>query len=147
MRVNASVPKTFVRHIVKYVMRTLHRKRKNAKSRFTTFSATPVSTGALPAKDGEHHRRRRRSIVGPYDLHDFLPVSYGAFRIFTGTDIKARRICFRTMNTDGETVKFWLQDLYLSRFFAQQFKRSCLPGRAEGRHSHALAAGRLAHAE
>ncbi len=120
--VNAGIPKTLVQHLVRYTAEA------------TTSSAlqkvlldildTPVSPELLPAKDGEITQRTEH-LVGPYELHDFylyyiLRFGFGPSKVY-----RLAKKAFAGRYSD-EVLKHWLQSFY-RRFFAQQFKRSCLP--------------------
>ena len=122
--VNAGVPKTLVRHLVRYEADTAP---TGALRRvLLDILDTPVSPELLPAKDGEI-AQRTEELVGPYELHDFylyyvLRFGFGPRKIF-----RLARAAFagRPAYTD-EVLARWLRSFY-RRFFAQQFKRSCLP--------------------
>ncbi len=119
--VNAGVPKTLVRYLVRHEAMSGRPKLKNI---LFDILDTPVSPELLPAKDGEI-AQKTEEIVGPYELHDFF--LYYVVRMGFSPK-KIYRLAIRTF--DGvyseETVYRWLKTFY-SRFFAQQFKRSCLP--------------------
>ena len=119
--VNASVPKTLVRYIVEYEM---HRCNEAAAAVLNDILLTPVSPELLPAKDGEISQKTE-DLVGPYELHDFF--LYHMLR--TGAS-PARILYLAEYAFDGsysrEVILHWLRT-FLRRFFAQQFKRSCLP--------------------
>ena len=87
--------------------------------------ATPVSPELLPAQDDGEIAQRTEDLVGPYDLHDFY--LYHAVRWGASPD-KVRRLALHAFRGefDAATVDKWLKIFY-RRFFAQQFKRSCLP--------------------
>ena len=122
--VNAGVPKTLVRYLVQYEAETaataaLH-------DVLLDILATPVSPELLPAKDGEI-AQITEDLVGPYELHDFylyyvLRCGFGPAKIY-----RLAKVAFagRAEYTDAVLYK-WLRNFYW-RFFAQQFKRSCLP--------------------
>lgn len=120
--VNASVPKTLVRHIVA----TVAEKTDNEllKKSLTDILDTPVSPELLPAKDGEISQKTEE-LVGPYDLHDFF--LYYMVR-FGFSPEKIFRLCVKAYGDeyDEEVIKHWLKT-FVRRFFTQQFKRSCLP--------------------
>lgn len=120
--VNASVPKTLVRHIVKYVADTTDN--SLLAESLKDILDTPVSPELLPAKDGEI-AQRTEELVGPYDLHDFF--LYYMVR-FGFSPKKIARLCIYAYEDeyDAETIRHWLK-IFVKRFFAQQFKRSCLP--------------------
>ncbi len=120
--VNASVPKTLVRHLVRYYADTCG----DDKLAGTLYDIldTPVSPELLPSKEGEIVQKTE-DLVGPYELHDFflyyvLRYGYMPSRIF-----KLAKAAFEG-TYDGETIFKWLTTFY-RRFFAQQYKRSCLP--------------------
>ncbi|MDO4459598.1 MAG: NAD(+) synthase [Clostridia bacterium] len=118
--VNASIPKTLVRHLVKYVADT----NGNIKDVLYDILDTPVSPELLPPKDGEISQKTE-DLVGPYELHDFF--LYYMLR-FGFTPDKIYRMAINAFDGmyDFETIKKWLRTFY-RRFFQQQFKRSCLP--------------------
>ena len=120
--VNGSVPKTLVRHLVRYYAETC----KNEKIAEILLDVldTPVSPELLPPKDGEI-AQKTEDLVGPYELHDFFLyyiLRYG----FSPEKIYVMAQCAFGEEYDKATIKKWLQTFY-RRFFAQQFKRSCLP--------------------
>ena len=120
--VNASVPKTLVRHLVKYAADDT--KDEALKNVLYDVLDTPVSPELLPPKDGDI-AQKTEDLVGPYELHDFflyfmLRFGYEPSKIF--------RIACMTFDGeyDKETIFKWLET-FCRRFFSQQFKRSCLP--------------------
>ena len=120
--VNASVPKTLVRHLVKYAADDT--KDEALKNVLYDVLDTPVSPELLPPKDGDIAQNTEYR-VGPYELHDFflyfmLRFGYEPSKIF--------RIACMTFDGeyDKETIFKWLET-FCRRFFSQQFKRSCLP--------------------
>lgn len=120
--VNASVPKTLVRHLVRYYADTCED--KELASALYDVLDTPVSPELLPPTDGQISQKTE-DLVGPYELHDFvlyhvLRLGYRPSKIY-----RLARIAFAGVY-DDETIKKWLKTFYW-RFFAQQFKRSCLP--------------------
>ncbi|MFV0466490.1 MAG: NAD(+) synthase [Lachnospiraceae bacterium] len=120
--VNASVPKTLVRHLVRYYAETSNDAKLGAV--LMDILDTPVSPELLPPQDGEIIQKTE-DIVGPYELHDFflyhmLREGCTPKKVFRLADIAfADRY-------DTETIVKWLENFY-RRFFSQQFKRSCLP--------------------
>ncbi|MBE7027292.1 MAG: NAD(+) synthase [Ruminococcaceae bacterium] len=121
--VNASVPKTLVRHIVKYCADMT----ENEKLRKVLYDIldTPVSPELLPADKDGVIAQKTEDLVGPYDLHDFF--LYYMVR-FGFAPSKIYDMCAYAY--DGEYSKkqilYWMKVFY-RRFFSQQFKRSCLP--------------------
>ena len=120
--VNASVPKTLVRHLVHYYADTCED--EQLKEVLYDVLDTPVSPELLPPKDGEI-AQKTEDLVGPYELHDFF--LYYMIR-FGYTPAKIYRIarCSFSEIYDDETIYKWLRT-FCRRFFSQQFKRSCLP--------------------
>ena len=120
--VNASVPKTLVRHLVRYYGDTC-RDPELAKVLYDVLD-TPVSPELLPPKDGEI-AQKTEDLVGPYELHDFF--LYHVLR-FGYAPSKIYRMALQAFEGqyEGETILRWLKTFY-RRFFSQQFKRSCLP--------------------
>lgn len=119
--VNASIPKTLVRHLVRYAA---HHSEPRLREALLDVLDTPVSPELLPPKDGEI-AQKTEELVGPYELHDFF--LYYMLR-FGFTPGKIYRMACRSFAGQYEeaVVKRWLTAFY-RRFFTQQFKRSCLP--------------------
>ena len=120
--VNASVPKTLVRHLVRYYADTCGSD-KLAAVLYDVLD-TPVSPELLPPEDGKISQKTE-DIVGPYELHDFflyhmLRSGYSPAKIY-----RIAKIAFADVY-DEETILKWLK-IFTRRFFAQHFKRSCLP--------------------
>ncbi len=122
--VNASIPKTLVRHLVDYVARDHQEKDGELTRVLEDILDTPVSPELLPAVQGQI-TQRTEDLVGPYELHDFF--LYYVIRWGFGPK-KILRLAERAFRRtySGEAVRKWLKSFY-RRFFAQQFKRSCLP--------------------
>ena len=120
--VNCSVPKTLVRYLVNYYDETTSDEK--LKSVLMDVLDTPVSPELLPPKDGEI-AQKTEDLVGPYELHDFF--LYYMMR-FGFSPKKIYRLAVHTFSGeyDKATIHKWLRTFY-SRFFSQQFKRSCLP--------------------
>ena len=119
--VNSSIPKTLVRHLVRYVA---DHSEPALQEALLEVLDTPVSPELLPPKDGEI-AQKTEELVGPYELHDFF--LYYMLR-FGFTPGKIYRMACRAFagEYDEATIKKWLGAFY-RRFFTQQFKRSCLP--------------------
>lgn len=120
--VNASVPKTLVRHLVQYFADTCQEKKLTEI--LLDVLDTPVSPELLPPEDGVISQKTEE-LVGPYELHDFY-LYYMMRAGFPPSKIyRIAQKAFRDVY-DAETIKKWLVTFY-RRFFSQQFKRSCLP--------------------
>ncbi|WP_125151954.1 NAD(+) synthase [Clostridium rectalis] len=120
--VNCSIPKTLVRYLVRYVA-------ENEVDKITSnilidILNTPVSPELLPTDTKGNISQKTEDIVGPYELHDFF-----LYHFIKGTS--PEKILFLAnyaFNKDYEesTIKNWL-NLFIKRFFTQQFKRSAIP--------------------
>ena len=120
--VNCSVPKTLVRYLVLYYAETTENKKLSEV--LMDVLDTPVSPELLPPVDGVISQKTE-DLVGPYELHDFflyymLRVTYEPLKIY-----RVAKLAFAGVYDDATILK-WLKTFYW-RFFAQQFKRSCLP--------------------
>ena len=119
--VNASVPKTLIRYIVKYYLETTEN--NNLSNVLQDILDTPVSPELLPPKDGMISQKTE-NLVGPYELHDFymyyvLRYGFSPEKILLLADNSS-------LPYSHELKLHWLRNFY-TRFFAQQFKRSCMP--------------------
>ena len=121
--VNAGVPKTLIRYLVKYVAMT----GVDEKSRTTLLDIidTPISPELIPADKNGNILQKTEDLVGPYELHDFF--MYNILR-YGFRPAKVYLLAQRAFEGiyDDETIKKWLTT-FCRRFFNQQFKRSCLP--------------------
>lgn len=120
--VNASVPKTLVRHLVRYCADTFE-DRKLGEVLYDILD-TPVSPELLPPKDGEISQKTE-DLVGPYELHDFFLYYVLRFGYAPSKIYRIAKLSFADVYDEGTILK-WLKKFYW-RFFSQQFKRSCLP--------------------
>ena len=121
--VNAGVPKTLVRHIVRYEADTAQS--PALRRVLLDILDTPVSPELLPATETGEIAQQTESLVGPYELHDFY--LYYVLRFGFGPE-KIYRLAQTAFagKYPAETLLHWLENFY-RRFFIQQFKRSCLP--------------------
>ncbi|MDR0518865.1 MAG: NAD(+) synthase [Clostridiales Family XIII bacterium] len=142
--VNAGVPKSLVRHIIKYVSDSERKTRPALADVLDDIIATPVSPELLPP-DGDDIAQKTEDIVGPYELHDFFlyhMIRWGrrprvimelakiAFAETGGGDAPAASgpdVSYHGKGAYADSeIKRWLR-VFVSRFFANQFKRSTLP--------------------
>ncbi len=121
--VNASIPKTLVKYLVKWVAEN----DVDDSSRTTLLDIvdTPISPELIPAKENGEIKQITEDLVGPYELHDFF------LYYFLRYGFRPSKIFFLASTTfngtyDDETILKWLSTFF-RRFFNQQFKRSCLP--------------------
>ena len=121
--VNGGVPKTLVRHLVRYVADTCENDAE-ADILYDVLD-TPVSPELLPANEDGTIAQQTEDLVGPYELHDFF-VYQVLRRNFTPRKVYRLAAYAFEGEYDEPTILKWLKVFY-RRFFAQQFKRSCLP--------------------
>lgn len=120
--VNASVPKTLVRHLVHYY--ATHCCEGELSAVLFDVLDTPVSPELLPPEDGKISQKTEE-LVGPYELHDFYLYYLMRYGFEPAKIYRLACIAFQG-EYDQTTILQWLKTFY-RRFFAQQFKRSCLP--------------------
>ncbi|MDR3217357.1 MAG: NAD(+) synthase [Clostridiaceae bacterium] len=119
--INSSVPKTLVKYLVRYEAKRLG---GTAERVLNDILDTPISPELIPPENGEI-TQKTEDIIGPYELHDFF--LYYLVRYGFSPD-KILRIAAEAFKDDykKETVAAWL-DVFIKRFFANQFKRNCVP--------------------
>ena len=122
--VNASIPKTLVRHLVAYLARDNAEKDQALHDVLEDILDTPVSPELLPAVQGEISQRTE-DLVGPYELHDFF-LYYMLRWGFPPRKIYRLAVYALGKTYSRDVILKWLKTFY-RRFFSQQFKRSCLP--------------------
>ena len=120
--VNASIPKTLVKYIIKWVAEN---SKQECKSIINDILDTPISPELLPPDEKGNIEQKTEEQVGPYILHDFFLyhfLRYGA------EPKKIYILACKTFKQDfkEEEIKHWLQ-VFIKRFFTQQFKRNCMP--------------------
>ena len=133
--VNASIPKTFIKHIVKWVAMT--QVDEDSRETLLDIIDTPISPELIPADENGNIKQKTEDLVGPYELHDFF------LYYFLRKGFSPAKIYFLAQQAfispahpiesamergtyDKETIHKWLKT-FCRRFFTQQFKRSCLP--------------------
>lgn len=135
--VNASIPKTLIRHLVNHVAES----GVDEQSRITLRDIidTPISPELIPADENGNIKQKTEDLVGPYELHDFFLYYFLRFgfrpskiymlakKAFIDSELERVKISDNDPDSyDEETIKKWLKT-FVRRFFNQQFKRSCLP--------------------
>ncbi len=121
--VNAGVPKTLVRHLVRHIASDMPE--CATRTVLEDILDTPISPELIPADESGNITQKTEDLVGPYELHDFFlyyMIRYG---------FSPKRIYLLAQKAfegkfDNETIKKWLRT-FMRRFFNQQFKRSCMP--------------------
>jgi NAD+ synthase (glutamine-hydrolysing) len=121
--VNVSVPKTLVKHLVKWV--ASQETSKSISDTLLDIAETPISPELLPADAKGNIRQRTEDLVGPYELHDFFLYYFLRFGFSPKKLLFLARYAFGESYSE-EVIKHWLT-VFCRRFFSQQFKRSCLP--------------------
>lgn len=125
--VNAGIPKTLIRHLVKFAATNVDDISRNT---LLDIIDTPVSPELIPADAEGNISQKTEDIVGPYELHDFFLYNILRYGFRPAKVYMLARNAFNGDNGttcyDDETIKKWLK-VFLRRFFSQQFKRSCLP--------------------
>ncbi len=122
--VNASIPKTLVRYLVDYVAKDNLEKDEELTNVLVDILDTPVSPELLPAVNGTISQKTE-DLVGPYELHDFFLYYIVRWAFPPRKVYRLARYAFAGAYSD-EVILKWLKTFY-RRFFAQQFKRNCLP--------------------
>ena len=131
--VNAGVPKTLIRYLVRYVATQMDQ----AAPILLDIVDTPISPELTPADENGEIKQKTEDLVGPYELHDFFLYHFLRFGFSPKKIFLLAQKAFSVKGTmyngkvlersyDDETIKKWLKT-FLRRFFSQQFKRSCLP--------------------
>lgn len=120
--VNSSVPKTLVRYLIEWAA---HKTDKNSAKILNDILATPVSPELLPSDKKDEISQITEDAIGPYELHDFFLYYFVRYGFTPEKILFLANIAFQNIYTE-EIIRKWLK-IFLRRFFAQQFKRSCLP--------------------
>ena len=127
--INAGVPKTLVRSLVKWAAENRFNKESDINGRsikdiLLDIVDTPISPELLPANENDEIQQVTEDLVGPYELHDFFIFNFVRF------GYSPEKIFFLAKHAlpaySDETIKKWLKT-FVRRFFNQQFKRSCMP--------------------
>jgi NAD+ synthase (glutamine-hydrolysing) len=119
---NSGVPKTLVRYLVAWAA---HQFDHASEVILLDVIDTPVSPELLPADGNGDIAQKTEEIVGPYELHDFYLYYFVRFGFSPSKIFFLAKNAFADIYTD-EVIEKWL-NIFMKRFFAQQFKRSCMP--------------------
>ena len=126
--VNASVPKTLVRYLIKWVA-DVELADSNAKDILYDILATPISPELLRAKKGVTVQRSE-DVIGPVELADYFLYPFVRFGMYPGkilflaNEVSKQGLFERSYTL--EELHHWLKS-FITRFFANQFKRTCFP--------------------
>ena len=121
--VNCGVPKTLIKYLVQWIAD--NKSDPALRTILSDIISTPVSPELLPAGENEEIGQRTEDLVGPYELHDFFLyhfIRYGE----TPQRILDLAVLAFAGSYDETIIRHWLS-VFIRRFFAQQFKRSCMP--------------------
>ena len=121
--VNVSIPKTLVKYLVEWV--ATHKMDEASEKTLLDIVDTPISPELIPAHENDTIRQKTEDLVGPYELHDFFLYHFMRFGAPPAKIYYLAQQAFKE-KYDKATIKQWLQT-FIRRFFAQQFKRNCLP--------------------
>jgi NAD+ synthase (glutamine-hydrolysing) len=121
--VNASIPKTLIQYLVRYIAQ--QKAFKAERETLLDIIDTPISPELTPADEEGNIQQKTEDLVGPYELHDFFLYYFLRFGFRPSKVFMMAQKAFGD-NYDKETIKKWLTT-FCRRFFSQQFKRSCLP--------------------
>lgn len=120
--VNAGVPKTFIKPLVKHVAEQSNGELKRI---LLDIVDTPISPELIPADEKGNIKQKTEDLVGPYELHDFFMYYFLSYQLPPKTILKFAKKVFDEKYDETEIVK-WLKT-FIHRFFSQQYKRSCMP--------------------
>ncbi len=121
--VNASIPKTLIRYLVRYFAD--YKVDDASKKVLLDIIDTPISPELIPGDEKGNINQKTEDLVGPYELHDFFLYYFLRFGFSPKKIYFLAQHAFKGMY-DDTVIKKWLST-FIRRFFAQQFKRSCLP--------------------
>lgn len=121
--VNASVPKTLVRELVRY--KAMESDNIELRDTLLDILGTPVSPELLPTSESGETTQVTEDIVGPYELHDYFIFYMLRYGFTPGKIFRMAKYSFAGKYDDATLLK-WMKKFYW-KFFSQQFKRSCLP--------------------
>ena len=121
--VNAGVPKTLVRYMVRYAAENIFGER--LREILMDVIDTPVSPELLPTDEDGNIAQITEDKVGPYELHDFFMYYYLRYGFTREKIAYMAGMAFDGVYSEA-VIEHWLS-VFMRRFFTQQFKRSCLP--------------------
>ena len=128
--VNASIPKTLVKYLVGWAADNHFNEnccnaQRSVREILLDIIDTPISPELKPADNNGEIAQKTEDLVGPYELHDFFLYNMFRFGYAPSKIYFLARKAFGGVYDDAVILK-WLKT-FISRFFGQQFKRSCLP--------------------
>ncbi len=120
--VNASVPKTLMRHLVKHIA---DRSEKNVAKTLYSVLDTPISPELLPPDKNGKMEQKTETTLGPYEVHDFF-IYYFIRHNKSPEEMLEMTIKTFDKKYSKDELRNWLT-IFIRRFFNNQFKRSCMP--------------------
>jgi len=123
--VNASIPKTLIRYLIKYIADNKIFKINSISEILLDVLDTPVSPELLPPDEKGAISQITEDIVGPYELHDFFLYNFMRMGFPSDKIIYLAKIAFKSVYA-ADIIEKWF-NIFIKRFFSQQYKRSCLP--------------------
>ena len=121
--VNAGIPKTLVRYLVEWIARC--KVDEASRKTLLDIADTPISPELIPAGEDGAIAQKTEDLIGPYELHDFFLYHFLRFGSAPEKICYLAQIAFEN-RYDRDSIRNCLR-IFLRRFFAQQFKRNCLP--------------------
>ncbi|MCQ2340868.1 MAG: NAD(+) synthase [Paludibacteraceae bacterium] len=121
--INAGIPKTLVRYLVRYAAANFYS--DDTRATLLDIVDTPVSPELLPTDEQGQIAQKTEDKVGPYELHDFFIFYFLRYGFSREKIAYMASVAFEDQYT-SEQIEHWL-DVFMHRFYTQQFKRSCLP--------------------
>ena len=123
--INAGVPKTLIGYLIRWAAETVFAKETEVARVLEDILATPISPELLRLDPNGEIVQRSEEVVGPYDLHDFFLYHFLRFGFGPARIARMALHAFDGRHSLGE-IRRWLI-VFLERFFANQFKRDCVP--------------------
>ncbi|TSC82135.1 MAG: NAD+ synthase (glutamine-hydrolysing) [Parcubacteria group bacterium Gr01-1014_20] len=122
--INAGVPKTLISYLIKWTSDVIYKDQPEVQRVLEDILSTPISPELLSADQGQI-AQKTEGIIGPYELHDFFGYYFVRFGMSPAKIARMAHHAFGTQYSIAE-IKKWL-NLFITRFFRSQNKRSCLP--------------------
>lgn len=121
--VNSGVPKTLVRYLVQWIAD--HASEESTREVLYRILSTPITPELLPPDPSGRIQQKTEDIIGPYELHDFFLYHFLRYGAPPDKILFLAHVAFQD-RYDEKTLRKWLE-VFLRRFFSQQYKRSCVP--------------------
>jgi len=122
--VNAGIPKTAIQIIVSR-MAEIEKFGAELSKVLCSVVDTPISPELKPTNAKGDIDQKTEDVVGPYELHDFFLYNFLGYGYPPQKIFYMAKVAFKD-KYDAKSIKRWLREFY-RRFFAQQYKRNCLP--------------------